>query len=122
AVLLADADAVLDKLVYTLLNAVNSNLVKHPSEWLGAKSSIQQIGTTSIVVKKPKLFFRGVSHLPAEERLRLTVPKQFSNLTPAQLQALISRELERRLEQKKCSNPNTDCNGNPDSRILDQPR
>lgn len=101
AVLLADAEAVLDKIAYTVLNAVSSNLVARPEQWLGAKSTIRQFTRTIQVFSKPILFFKDNSPLPNEESLALTIPPQFSDRTRSQFRILLQKEIRRRIEELK---------------------
>lgn len=57
AVLLVDDEAVLDKIVYTILNPVAARLVERPEEWPGAISLLEQIASgEEIVVQRPAFF------------------------------------------------------------------
>ena len=69
AVVLADIDTILKKIVYTLANPVAAGLV--PS----ASQSPDQFGT-SITVKRPELFFREDGTMPEKVTLTLYRPKE----------------------------------------------
>lgn len=121
-VLLADAEAVLDKLVYTILNPVAARLVERPEEWPGAISLIEQIASgEEIVVKRPG-FFRARKDarrdanpktardrarlrqkekgiLPDEVRFTLAVPPQFEHLGRRRYAKLLAERLTEGLER-----------------------
>ena len=107
AVRLIDQSAVLDKLVYTLLNAVKSGLVSKTCDWPGLHSSVKSIGAEEIVAKRPELFFSKLLDEPQAVRIRTTIPPQFRELSLRRFRALVLSCVRRRLvkhtEQRQAS-------------------
>jgi putative transposase len=122
AVHLVDAEAVLDKIVYTILNPVAARLVERPEEWPGAISLIAQIASgEEIVVQRPKFFRARIDRkrdanpktardrarlrqkekgvLPDEMRFRLAVPPQFKHLERKEFAKLLAERLAFRLAE-----------------------
>lgn len=75
AVVLADAEAVVDEIVYTICNPVAAGLVEAPESWKGLLSLPDTIERGVRVARHPKLYFK--TELPEETRLRLTRPPGF---------------------------------------------
>lgn len=122
AVLLADGEAVLDKIVYTILNPVAARLVERPEEWPGAISLLEQVASgEEIVVRRPE-FFRAKKDarrdanpktardkarlrkpdkgiLPDEVRFRLAVPPQFKRLGRKAYAKLLGERLLQRYDE-----------------------
>lgn len=122
AVLLADREAVLDKIVYTIMNPVAARLVERPEEWPGAISLLQQIASgEEIVVQRPE-FFRAKKDarrdanaktardkarlrkpekglLPDEVRFRLAVPPQFKDMGRKAYAKLLGERLLERYDE-----------------------
>jgi len=96
AVALADADAVLEKIAYTLANPVAAGLVRRGADWPGLRSRPTEWGTLPRPVRRPPRFFRRERSvaLPAEVELTLTAPPALVALPPAELQATIAARVE----------------------------
>ncbi len=77
---LADHDAVFDKMIYSLTNAVEDHLVKHAIDWPGASSLMHQLNDTELVVARPDWFFAEDTKMPEVARLRFERPLPFVGL------------------------------------------
>jgi putative transposase len=71
AVRLEDSQAVLDRIIYTLVNPVAAGLVSHGCDWPGVTSSL---GAAVIKVKRPPVFFRVDGPAPELAELQLSPP------------------------------------------------
>lgn len=99
AVRLIDGNAVLDKIVYTLVNAVNAGLVSDPKEWPGLCSSVRKIGAERIVAEQPKIFFSPNSNKDKTVQLSTSIPPQFANLTRAEFRQLVKNCVKQKLRE-----------------------
>lgn len=92
---------VLGKIAYVLANPVAAGLVKGGADWPGLWSAPEQIGTTKLIVRKPKRFFDPKGYLPEAVELELTVPPGFASAEEfrAQLTAEL-RALEEEAQRK----------------------
>lgn len=79
AVTNASADDVLAKVAYVLANPVAAALVQHGGEWPGLRSVPEALGGTTLVVARPKKFFREKGDLPGTATLTLTSPNGFAS-------------------------------------------
>lgn len=69
-------DAVLQKIAYTLANVVEAGLVASPEDWPGVTLAATDIGTRTIRVARPNIYFdRGNTQWPAEAAISITVPR-----------------------------------------------
>jgi REP element-mobilizing transposase RayT len=73
AVKLLDADAVMDKLVYTITNPVDARLVPHSHQWPGICLQPSDMGKT-LTVKRPWKLFRKDGPMPKAVTLRIVPP------------------------------------------------
>jgi len=86
---LADAEAVLDAVAYTLANPVAAGLVEHGWQWIGARSEPDSV-LRRVLVRKPKLpYFRGPKW-PEVVELRYRVPLTHAHLSPAEWAAVLA--------------------------------
>ena len=102
---LLDPQAVLEKMVYTLVNPVAAGLVSQGHEWPGLRSSTLSDGPQRIVAKKPGFFFREDGPLPDEVELLVGLPRSYAELDDAPRgqdvhDAVFGREAEIREERK----------------------
>jgi REP element-mobilizing transposase RayT len=99
-----DPSDVLAKIAYVLANPVAAGLVKRGAEWPGLWSAPEQIGTTTLTVRKPKGFFDPKGYLPESVDLELTVPPCFASaeVFRAQLAAAV-RDLEEKHQRELAS-------------------
>jgi REP element-mobilizing transposase RayT len=74
-----DPSDVLAKIAYVLANPVAAGLVKRGADWPGLWTAPEQIGTTTLTVRKPKGFFDPKGYLPETVELELTVPPGFAS-------------------------------------------
>jgi REP-associated tyrosine transposase len=84
AVELADADAVFDKLIYTLCNPVSAHLVARALDWPGASSLDAHLHDKTLVAPRPRWFFRKNGPMPETAELRIVRPPAFAHLTQEQ--------------------------------------
>jgi REP element-mobilizing transposase RayT len=69
-------DAVLQKIGYTLANAVEAGLVVNPEDWPGVTLAATDIGTRTIRVARPNIYFDGENtRWPAAAEISITVPR-----------------------------------------------
>jgi REP element-mobilizing transposase RayT len=78
SVVLAGAGDIVDKAAYVLANPVAAGLVAHGRQWPGLWSAPEWIGGPPRVVKRPHVFFREQSYMPAGVELPLVPPSGFS--------------------------------------------
>ena len=93
AVELEDADSVLEKLVYVLVNPVAAGLVSHGKRWPGVRAAPLEAGTT-LGAKRPKLYFNPKGRLPRQSRVDLTKPPGFEDYDDEQFGALLKQKVE----------------------------
>ena len=79
AVALETAEAIVDKIVYSLANPVAAGLVRRGREWPGFWSDPRLIGGKGLVFKRPEGFFREDGPMPEEATLRFDPPPGFEN-------------------------------------------
>jgi len=77
--LLEPADA-LERMAYTMANPVAAGLVRRGREWPGVRSTPEQLGSVSQVIKKPPRFFRKGGPLPDEVDLELCCPDALGSM------------------------------------------
>lgn len=121
AVLLSDRAAVMDKLVYTLTNAVAAGLVSQPAEWPGLRTLPEDVGTLVLEATRPTFFFRKAEDetdddedsararqrrrfpprdpLPDHVSLALTKPPQFADMTDDEFRAELARRVDDRVRE-----------------------
>jgi REP-associated tyrosine transposase len=91
------AEDVLAKAAYVLANPVAAGLVRRGAEWPGLWTAPEQIGTTKLTARRPKIFFDPKGYLPETVELELTAPPGFPSA--AEFRALLSAAVQE-LEQK----------------------
>ncbi len=97
AVRLAQAEDVLDKMVYVYANPVKAHLVRQAEDWPGMISLPEDLDATVFSADRPVIFFRKTGPVPSTAALRLTVPPALAHLT---LEELIE-QLRSRLDQRQ---------------------
>ena len=69
-------EAVLQKIAYTLANVVEAGLVASPEDWPGVTLAATDIGTRTIRVARPNVYFdAGNTRWPAAAEIAITVPR-----------------------------------------------
>lgn len=108
AVVLANEEAVVEKILYTLCNPVEAELVPRASQWPGLRTTADEVGRASYEVERPKVFFRKNGPLPPTVRLTLAPLQCFPDLSAEELAALLSKsvrareeEIQRRVKKKR---------------------
>jgi hypothetical protein len=82
---LADADAVLDKIVYTATNPVKDGLVERVHHWPGPKTVRALLEDRPLRATRPSHFFRDTGPMPEDVELTFTLPPTLGE--PAALRA-----------------------------------
>jgi REP-associated tyrosine transposase len=103
---LGDAEAVFDKMIYSLTNPVKDQLVQRAADWPGASSLVAQLADEEIVAHRPKGFFADDSTMPEVVRMRMHRPPPFEHLSQAEWaekirKAVAAREREAHEERRK---------------------
>jgi putative transposase len=93
AVELADSDAVMEKLVYCLANAVSSGLVASHQAWPGFHTCPKDVLKRPRVYKRPAYYFAGDTAMPDRAALVVSKPRALSHLTDAEYADALSRRL-----------------------------
>jgi REP element-mobilizing transposase RayT len=91
AVALNSHEDILAKAAYVLANPVAAGLVARGSDWPGLWSAPAQIGGSTLVARRPSVFFRTNGYMPDTAELALTVPAAFD---PADFRARLAEELD----------------------------
>jgi REP element-mobilizing transposase RayT len=83
------------KAAYVLANPVSAGLVRSAREWPGLWTAPEQLGTATLVVPRPDVFFRPDGDMPAVAELTLTTPAGFASAEEFQaVVAAAAQELE----------------------------
>jgi len=97
AVELANPQAVLDKITYTLTNPVKDHLVAKARQWPGATSLQAQLHNRSITATRPKHFFRSKEQggsMPETISIVFRRPNGFDELSDKQWQQLLREQID----------------------------
>ncbi|HVK87294.1 MAG TPA: hypothetical protein VM513_24425 [Kofleriaceae bacterium] len=79
---LVDADAVLDKLVYTATNPVKDGLVEQVHHWPGPRTVRALLDGRTLRARRPHHFFRDDGPMPEEVELAFTLPAELGDPPP----------------------------------------
>jgi putative transposase len=101
AVRLIEPDDVFAKLVYVLANPVLGHLVEQAAHWPGASSLQQSVSGRSIVVERPRGFFRQDGPMPDVATLHVERPKGFLHLTQREWAGRLLEALRQEEEQAR---------------------
>lgn len=92
-----DPGDVVAKTAYVLANPVAAGLVRRGADWPGLWTSPDQIGSTTLTARRPKVFFDPKGYLPESVELALTAPAGFASTDDfRRLVAAAVAELERK--------------------------
>ncbi len=80
-VLLGDADAIFDKMIYSLTNPVKDHLVDKVLNWPGFNSLRYQLADKPVVAKRPKWFFSDDGKMPEQVEVSFVRPPEFAHLS-----------------------------------------
>jgi len=78
---LGDADAVFDKMIYSLCNAVKDHLVDRAHNWPGLCSYGCQLANRPLVATRPHWFFDKKGSMPKRIELHFERPRAFAHLS-----------------------------------------
>jgi REP element-mobilizing transposase RayT len=98
---LVDAKDELGKMIYSLVNPVESHLVTHVTHWPGPNSLDAQLHDKTLTIKRPRIkrddrerdFFDPLGNMPVTATLRFCRPPRFRHLTQRQWTDLIRAEI-----------------------------
>jgi len=79
--LLGDAEAIFDKMIYALTNPVKDHLVDSVLNWPGFNSLRYQLAGKPVVVERPKWFFDEDGDMPEQVELNFVRPPEFAHLS-----------------------------------------
>lgn len=95
---LLDAEACFEKLLYTLMNPVNGDLVEHAVDWPGASSLSLNLSGGEKTVSRPKQYFRPEDlggRMPPEVTLRVERLPGFERLTDDEWKEMLLSAIRR---------------------------
>ena len=91
---LADEEAVLSSIVYTLMNPVAAGLVRRGDQWPGLRSHPRDLAGRHVVAKKAGRYFAGASRAPELAEFDITRPPIYPELSDARLAQLVRQRVE----------------------------
>ena len=77
---LTTLEAVVEAIVYAIVNPVKAGLVYRPSDWCGLTATIEQLGVHQLEADRPGFYFRNRRKWPGTARLKLTLPPCLTEL------------------------------------------
>jgi putative transposase len=83
---------VVRKAAYVLANPVAAGLVRTGREWPGVWTAPEQLGTATLTVKRPDVFFNPDGDMPESVELSLTVPAGFASAS--EFRSLVAAAVE----------------------------
>jgi len=102
---LGDADAIFDKMIYSLGNPVADHLVDKVCYWPGFSSLRYQLSDKPVVVKRPHWFFDPDGDMPEQAALRFERPPEFAHLSHEQwcdkIRAALAEQERKAAEQRQ---------------------
>ena len=106
---LGDAEAVFDKMVYSLANPVKAQLVDTVAHWPGVNSLYYQLSDRPVTVKRPHWFFDKTGRMPEVVELRFARPSEFAELSQEEWAERIRAAMA--LEEKTSAEARSRTNG-----------
>lgn len=104
---LVSADDVLNKLVYSVCNPVESALVDHALSWPGVSSLRSMLEGKALTANRPAHFFRHDGPMPETATLRFVRPREFNHLSDRAFASLICekvKEREKKFRRERAAN------------------
>lgn len=102
---LGDADAIFDKMIYSLCNAVKDHLVDRAHHWPGLCSYRYQLANRPLVATRPHWFFNKNGSMPERVELHFERPQEFAHLSDKQwtekLMAAVAQEEAKAADVRK---------------------
>jgi putative transposase len=103
---LLDEEAVLEKLLYVMMNPVAAGAVAHQRSWPGLVTKPEQICGKSFTVKRPRYYYSKSGKMPEETTLTYTRPPIFEHLSDEEFTEMvqnlvIEREKEIHADMRK---------------------
>ena len=94
---LLDDDAIMDKMVYTMMNPVAAGLVQHQRCWPGLVTKPTDVCGRTFTIKRPKVYFRDKGGtMPEEVTLTMTRPAIYQHLSDKQFTELLQGRIAAR--------------------------
>ena len=98
---LVSPEDILNKLIYSLCNPVESNLVEQARQWPGVSSLRASLTGDHLSAKRPEHFFRADGTMPASVSLKIVRPKGFESVDEIIWRKMIeARVISREVEQR----------------------
>ncbi len=94
---LLDDDAIMDKMVYTMMNPVAAGLVQYQRCWPGLVTKPTDVCGRTFTIKRPKVYFRDKGGtMPDEVTLTMTRPEIYQHLSDEQFTELLQGRIAER--------------------------
>jgi putative transposase len=94
---LLDDDAIMDKMVYTMMNPVAAGSVQHQRCWPGLVTKPTDVCGRTFTIKRPKVYFRDKGGtMPDEVTLTMTRPEIYQHLSDKQFTELLQGRIAER--------------------------
>lgn len=90
------ASATLKEIAYTIANCVEAGLVPSPELWPGARTIVDDIGTRTIEVSRPAMYFDPKNSVwPEKAELRLELPRSLVDAFGSSAKAVLGAYVDR---------------------------
>jgi len=97
---LVGEEAILDRIAYTLANAVEAGLAETPEAWPGVTLAATDIGTRTIRVERPSIYFDPKNtRWPPFAEIAITVPRQLEEAFGAEARTKIVEAVAERVKE-----------------------
>ncbi len=96
--ILIDEEAIIDMIVYTIVNPVSARLVSDPKYWPGLVSLPKDSFHSCLKAERPKFYFSSKGRTPEIVEAQLTIPPLFRNkFTADEFKTLIEKKVRERV-------------------------
>ncbi len=94
--------AIAKEIGYTLANCVEAGLVSSPAQWPGVTSQVSDMGSTTIEVERPSIYFDPENPVwPERASLRLEIPQEVSDTMGTRALEFIGDYVDRAVERAR---------------------
>jgi REP-associated tyrosine transposase len=90
---IVDTNDMVDKLLYVLLNPVESRLVKQSKQWPGVITKVEDYCNKSQTITKPDIYFRKAGIIPEKVKFKVTPLPGFEHYTEKQFANFMRKKL-----------------------------
>ena len=101
--ILPETQDIMDKILYTLLNPVEAELVETHDAWPGLMMKPHQILKDKVIFKRPKQYFSKNTKYPEQVEIRIGVPKGYNGITRESYVQYLKEQIKERESAKKLS-------------------